>query len=141
MNDLKMITKPPSSLVANILLKRIQAEKSKFEELYADLDILEENITEKGYHFPSLENPLREKFEQFKPKIFKEERDRNLEKIQAPSAIKREVTGARYGSDLIQQLYQKYGTKGLRIVLKKPPETYNELTDLSSYTNKISEFV
>ena len=28
----KMITKPPSSLVANILLKRIQAEKSKFEE-------------------------------------------------------------------------------------------------------------
>ena len=69
--------------------------------------------------------------------FFKEERDRNLEKIQAPSAIKREVTGARYGSDLIQQLYQKYGTKGLRIVLKSPPETYNELTDLSSYTNKI----
>ena len=79
-----------SSLVANILLKRIKTEKSKFEELYADLDILEENITEKGYYFPSLEKPLREKFEQFKPKIFKEERDRNLEKIQAPSAIKRE---------------------------------------------------
>ncbi len=39
--DLKMITKPPSSSVANILLKRIEAEKSKFEELYADLDILE----------------------------------------------------------------------------------------------------
>ena len=90
-----MITKPPSSLVANILLKRIQAEKTKFvEELYADLDILEENITEKGYYFPSLEKPLREKFEHFKPKIFKEERDRNLEEIQAPSAIKREVTGA-----------------------------------------------
>lgn len=82
------------SLVANILLKRIETEKSKFEELYADLDTSEENITEKGYHFPSLEKPLREKFEQFKPKIFKEERDRNLEKIQAPSAIKREVTGA-----------------------------------------------
>ncbi|MCK4731270.1 MAG: hypothetical protein KAT65_02330 [Methanophagales archaeon] len=36
--------------------------------MYADLDILEENITEKGYHFPSLEKPLRENFEQFKPK-------------------------------------------------------------------------
>ena len=71
-------------------------------------------------------------------RFFKQERDRNLKKIQGPSAIKREVTGARYGSDLIQQLYQKYGTKGLRIVLKSPPETYNELTDLSSYTNKIS---
>ena len=120
-----------SSLVANILLKRIQAEKTKFEELYADLDILEENITENGYYFPSLEKLLRENFEQFKPKIFKEERDRNLEKIQAPSAIKREVTSAKYGSDLIQQLYQKYGTKRLGIVLKSPPETYNELTDLS----------
>ena len=129
---LKMIPES-SSLVANILLKRIETEKSKFEELYADLDILEQNITEKGYHFPSLEKPLREKFEHFKQKIFKEVRDRNLEKIQAPSAIKREVTGARYGSDLIQQLYQKYGTKGLRIVLKSPPETYNELTDLLSY--------
>ena len=92
--DLKMITKPPPSLVANILLKRIETEKTKFKELYADLDILEENITEKGYFSPSLEKPLREKFEQFKPKIFKEERDRNLEKIQAPCAIKREVTGA-----------------------------------------------
>nr|QNO50964.1 hypothetical protein BBGANOMO_00038 [Methanosarcinales archaeon ANME-1 ERB6] len=70
--------------------------------------------------------------------FFKEERDRNLEKIQAPSAIKREVTGARYGSDLIQQLYQKHGKKGLEIVLKRPPESYNELTDLSSYMNKIS---
>ena len=59
-----------SSLVANILLKRIETKKSKFEELYADLDILEENITEKGYYFPSLEKPLRENFEQFKPKIF-----------------------------------------------------------------------
>ena len=58
-----------SSLVANILLKRIETKKSKFEELYADLDILEENITEKGYFFPSLEKPLRENFEQFKPKI------------------------------------------------------------------------
>ena len=48
---------------------------------------------------------------------------------------------ARYDSDLIKQLYQKYGTKGLRIVLKSPPETYNELTDLSSYTNKSSEFI
>lgn len=65
MNDLKMITES-SSLVANILLKRIEAEKTKFEELYADLDILEKNITEKSCHFPSLENPLREKFEQFK---------------------------------------------------------------------------
>ena len=65
-----MITKPPSSLVANILLKQIETEKTKFEELYADLDILEEDITEKSYYFPSLENPLREKFEQFKPKIF-----------------------------------------------------------------------
>jgi hypothetical protein len=64
-----MITKLHSSLIANILLKRIEAEKSKFEELYADLDMLEENITEKGYSFPSLEKPLREKFEQFKPKI------------------------------------------------------------------------
>ncbi|MCK4733963.1 MAG: hypothetical protein KAT65_16025 [Methanophagales archaeon] len=91
--DLKMIPES-SSLTANILLKRIETEKSKFEELYAYLDILEEKITEKGYHFPSLEKPLRENFEQFKPKIFKEERDRNLEKIQAPSAIKREVTGA-----------------------------------------------
>ena len=62
----KMITKPSSSLVADILLKRIETEKTKFEELYADLDILEENITEKGYFFPSLEKPLREKFEQFK---------------------------------------------------------------------------
>ena len=58
-----------SSLVANIPLKRIQAEKSKFEELYADLDILEQNITEKGYFFPSLGKPLRENFEQFKPEI------------------------------------------------------------------------
>jgi len=107
--------------------------------LYADLDILEQNITEKGYYFPSQEKPLREKFEQFKPKIFKEERDRNLEKIQGPSAIKREVTGARYGSDLIQQLYPKHGTKGLGIVLKSPPETYNEFTDLSSYANKINK--
>lgn len=131
-----MITKS-SSLVANILLKRIETEKSKFEELYADLDMLEENITEKGYFLPSLEKPLREKFEQFKPKIFKAERDRNLEKIQGPSAIKREVTGARYGSDLIQQLYQKYGTKGLRIVLKSPPETYNELLNISAYITKI----
>ena len=57
------------SLVANILLKRIEAEKSKFEDLYADLDKLEQNITEKGYPFPSLENPLRENFEQFEPKI------------------------------------------------------------------------
>ena len=132
-----MITKPPSSLVANILLKQIETEKTKFEELYADLDILGENITEKSYYFPSLEKPLREKFEQFKPKIFKEERDRNLEKIQAPSAIKREVTGARYGSDLIKQLYQKYGTKGLRIVLKSPPEGYNELLNISAYMDKI----
>jgi len=69
--------------------------------------------------------------------FFKEERDRNLEKIQAPSAIKREVTGARYGSNLIKQLYQEYSKTGLGIVLKSPPETYNELTDLSSYTNKI----
>ena len=121
-----------SSLVADILLKRIETEKTKFEERYADLDILEQNITEKDYHFPSLEKPLREKFEQFKQKIFKEVRDRNLGEIQAPSAIKREITGARYGSDLIKQLYQKYGTKGLRIVLQSPPETYNELTDLSS---------
>jgi hypothetical protein len=37
---LKMIPEP-SSLVANILLKRIETEKAKFEELYADLDILE----------------------------------------------------------------------------------------------------
>ena len=65
-----MVTKPPSSLVANILLKRIETKKPKFEELYADLDILEQNITEKDYHFPSLEKPLREKFEQFKPKFF-----------------------------------------------------------------------
>ena len=71
--------------------------------------------------------------------FFKEERDRNLEKIQGPSAIKREVTGARYGSNLIQQLYQKYGTKGLGIVLNSPPESYNELTDLPSYTNKINK--
>jgi len=46
---------------------------------------------------------------------------------------------ARYGSDLIKQLYQKYGTKGLGIVLKSPSEAYNELTDLSSYTNKINK--
>ena len=64
-----MITKLPSSLVANILLKRIETKKSKFEELYADLDILKENITEKGYHFPSLEKPLREKFKQFKSNL------------------------------------------------------------------------
>ena len=124
------------SLVANILLKRIQVEKTKFEELYADLDILEQNITEKGYYFPSLEKPVRENFEHFKSKIFKEERDRNLEKIQAPSAIKREVTGARYGSDLIKQLYQKYGTMGLRIVLKSLPETYNELFNISGHMDK-----
>jgi hypothetical protein len=58
-----------SSLVANILLKRIKTEKSKFEELYVDLYILEENITEKSYYFPSLEKPLREKFEGFKPNL------------------------------------------------------------------------
>lgn len=69
--------------------------------------------------------------------FFKEERDRNLEKIQGPSAIKREVTGARYGSDLIKQLYQKYGTEGLRIVLESPPESYNELLNISAYMDKI----
>ena len=105
------------------------------------MDILEENTAEKGYYFPSLENPLREKFEQFKPKIFKEERDRNLEKIQGPSAIKRGVTGARYGSDLINQLYQKHGKKRVRNCFEYPPESYTELTDLSSYTKKIVECV
>ena len=69
-------------------------------------------------------------------RFFKEERDRNLEKIQGPSAIKLEVTGARYGSDLIKQLYQKYGKKGLEIVLKSPPETYNELFNISAYIKK-----
>ena len=47
-----------------------------------------------------------------------------------------EVTGARYGSDLIKQLYQKYGKKGLEIVLKSPPETYNELFNISAYIKK-----
>jgi len=70
--------------------------------------------------------------------FFKEERDRNLEKIQGPSAIKREVTGARYGSDLIKQLYQKYGKKGLEIVLKNPPEYYSELLNIPPYMNKIT---
>jgi hypothetical protein len=65
-----MITKPPSSLVANILLKRIETEKSKFEELYADLDILEKSITEKGYLFPFSGKALNRKVRAIQTKNF-----------------------------------------------------------------------
>jgi len=65
LNDLKMITKPPSSLVANILLKRIEAEKSKFEEQYADLDkkvlfeLIQPIIKPPQLLFPPFEHEIR----------------------------------------------------------------------------------
>ena len=59
--------------------------------------------------------------------FFKEERDRNLKKIKGPSAIKREVTVAKYGSELLKRFYERYGKNGLRTIIEHPPETYDEL--------------
>ena len=57
--------------------------------------------------------------------FFKDERDGNLKRIKGPSAIKREIRGAKYGSELLKRFYERYGKKGLRTILEHPPETYN----------------
>jgi len=65
--------------------------------------------------------------------FFKDERDRNLKRIKGPSAIMREVTVAKYGSELLKQFYERYGKKGLRTILGHPPKTYNELLHCCSF--------
>ena len=65
--------------------------------------------------------------------FFKDERDRNLKRIKGPGAIMREVTVAKYGSELLKRFYERYGKKGLRTILEHPPKTYNELLHCCSF--------
>ncbi len=76
-------------------------------------------------------------------RFFRVEREGNLKRIRGhglthgPSAIEREMTGARYGSALLRQLYKEYGKRGLRIALDNPPVSYKELLNGSEYIRRV----
>jgi len=56
-------------MIVDILPERIQSENKRFEELYSELDMLEADITERGYQFHKLEELLSANFVQYRPEL------------------------------------------------------------------------